>query len=256
MLEGLGKRMDLPKLTVNSVKGEPGGILWQHQSYDQPTAIEALKYDWDEIVFVSHWQASMYRTIHEVEGRVIYNACEPVPVRHRYGPMKCIYTSTPFRGLDVLLDAWELADPADAELHIYSGMALYGRPDPYGDLYDKARSLPNVHYRGVVSNKDIRSRLGQMDIMLYPSTFEETSCLSVIEALSAGLKVICPGLGALPETCGGWATLYDFHTDKREHVQELLKAMEGMRRKDRPQQREWANRTYSWERAVKAWSEF
>ena len=78
----------------------------------------------------------------------------------RRPPLKVAYTSTPFRGLAVLLEAWEQAAPRDAELHIWSSLKLYGPgadDAPYAALYARAGSLPNVHYHGLLPNAALRA---------------------------------------------------------------------------------------------------
>jgi glycosyltransferase involved in cell wall biosynthesis len=116
----------------------------------------------------------------------------------------------------------------DAELHIYSSMGLYGMTDdPYEKLYARARAMPGVTYHGLKSNTEVRDALTGMDFLAYPATWQETSCLSVIEAMAAGVQVICPALGALPETTAGFAALCRFMPDKNayaDHFAGLLRA--------------------------------
>lgn len=217
-------------------------VYWNQLSYDQP-AVQFLQdpesvNQIDHFVFVSHWQAERFRQTFNIPGyktQVIQNACIGVSerkIRKPKGKIKVCYTSTPWRGLDVLLDAWEILKPKNAELHIFSGTQIYG-PDfaeseegRYTQLYQKAQSLPNVVYHGNVANDVLRSKLVEFDILAYPNTFEETSCISVIEALSAGLRVITSNLGALPETTEGWARMYPFLMDKSLHAQRFVSILD------------------------------
>jgi glycosyltransferase involved in cell wall biosynthesis len=210
-------------------------VYWNQLSYDQP-AVQFLQdpesiQQIDHFVFVSHWQAERFRQAFNIPGfktQVIQNACIGVKEQKALRPkgkIKVCYTSTPWRGLDVLLDAWEILKPENAELHIFSSTQIYG-PDfaeseesKYTGLYQKAESLPNVSYHGSISNEQLRAKLPGFHILAYPNTFEETSCISVIEALSAGLRVITSNLGALPETTEGWARMYPFLMDKTLHAQ-------------------------------------
>jgi glycosyltransferase involved in cell wall biosynthesis len=180
-------------------------------------------------VFVSHWQSEQFRKIYNVPGyktQVIKNACLNVEQR-KAGPrekVKLYYASTPWRGLDVLLHAWELANTTDCELHVFSSTKIYGKDfavnneNYYQELYDKCEALEGVVYRGFVSNEELRKELSSFDILAYPCTFEETSCIAVIEALSAGLRVVTSNLGALPETTEGWARMYPYLANPKLHA--------------------------------------
>lgn len=212
-------------------------IYWNQLSYDQPSvqflteqsAIDQIS----AFVFVSHWQANKFRELYGIPGiktHVIKNAGLGTPHRKitKKSPndvIKICYTSTPWRGLDVLLDAWELLSLENVELHIFSSTVIYGsdfamnEDSKYEPLYNRARNLTNVVYRGYVSNETLREELATFDILAYSNTFEETSCISVIDALSAGLRVVTSNLAVLPETTEGWARLYPFMPNKEVHSQ-------------------------------------
>lgn len=214
-------------------------IFWNQLSYDQeavaflsdPEMVEKIGH----FVFVSHWQAEKFRQIFQIPGfktSVIKNASCDLGPKQPVNPenVKLCYTSTPWRGLDVLLRAWELASPQNCELHVFSSCHIYGpqfgeNDTQYTELYQKCEELSGVVYRGSIHNDKLRAELTTFDILAYPNTFEETSCISVIEALSAGLRVITSNLGALPETSEGWANIYPFLMDKEIHAQAFAKIM-------------------------------
>jgi hypothetical protein len=55
--------------------------------------------------------------------------------------------------------------------------------------------------------------------MAYPSIYEETSCLTLIEACSAGCLCVIPNLGALPETGANFPWMYGYEEDPEKHAQ-------------------------------------
>lgn len=225
-------RVSVFNYVANADFGKPT-VYWNQLSYDQQAVSflsnqEAVNRI-DGFVFVSHWQSEAFRRTFGIPGyktRVIKNACIGVGQRQpgKRDKLKLCYTSTPWRGLDVLLDAWDLLKPTDCELHVFSSTKIYGRAfavseaGNYEELFDRCRNTPGVVYRDFTDNVVLRSELPGFDMLVYPSTFEETSCISVIEALSAGLRVVASNLGALPETTEGWARLYPYMADKRTHA--------------------------------------
>lgn len=254
-------------------------IYWNQLSYDQQ-AVQFLQNledqeKIDRFVFVSNWQAEQFRKQFGIPGirtKVIQNACIGVSERSS-GPrdkVRLCYTSTPWRGLDVLLMAWELMKPLDAELHIFSSTKIYGRDfainneNYYQDLYDKCKELPNVVYRGSIPNEELRQELHTFDILAYPNTFEETSCIAVIEALSAGLRVVTSSLGALPETTEGWARMYSFVHNKERHAkvfaeilsEEIEKIRTGELDKHLELQKQVYAPRWSWDQRIKEWTSF
>jgi glycosyltransferase involved in cell wall biosynthesis len=202
-------------------------VLWNGHAPDQPSmqdlADHAKARDWDRIVCVSDWlRAAMIETF-RLEPRqltTIRNAIGPrfenmfvdasdLAAAKAPEPVMA-YTSTPFRGLASLLRMFRTLRNARPELRleVYSDMSIYQQDEaahPYKKLYAKARSLPGVKYFGAVSQTTLAQALRSAAILSYPSSFAETSCVSVLEALAAGLHVVTTRLGALPETCMGFA---------------------------------------------------
>ena len=237
MVTGLYQRLGAELDRINLKVNHPGSdtddkrpmVLWMHHDINQQyvqwckdrTLVGAVQC----FVFVSDWQRERYiRTFGLPPERcvVLQNATNISPGLREWkaSPVwRCAYTSTPFRGLSVLLDTWERLSPAHAELHIWSSMKLYKMDDTsYNHLFDRAEAMRNVIYHGIVPNPDLRAALRDMHFLTYPSTFEETSCLAVIEAMAAGCRVIVPSLGALPETTRGFARVYQTTYDPPAHA--------------------------------------
>jgi glycosyltransferase involved in cell wall biosynthesis len=153
---------------------------------------------------------------------VIKNAIDVFPGHAVYKQgqkLKLLYTSTPWRGLSVLLGAMQLIKNPLIELDVYSSTQIYGdafkekNDDTYKPLYDQAKQLPNVNYKGYISNEDLMKQMYNYHIFAYPNIWEETSCISAIEALSCGLHGIVTNYGALYETCSEWPTYVQYDSN-------------------------------------------
>lgn len=252
-------------------------VFWNQLSYDQdaiqflnnPEMVDKI----DHFVFVSHWQSEIFRKIFNIPGyktHVIKNACigtytEKTPS----DKVRICYTSTPWRGLDVLLRAWEILQPKNCELHVFSSCKIYGEvfgenDNQYQSLYNKCNELPGVIYRGSIPNNQLREELPNFDILAYPCTFEETSCIAVIEALSAGLRVITSNIGALPETTEGWARMYPYLMGKEKHAayfaeildDEIKKLRDGNMDYHLDLQKRIYTPRWSWDNRINEWIEF
>jgi glycosyltransferase involved in cell wall biosynthesis len=126
--------------------------------------------------------------------------------------LRLVYTSTPFRGLAILLACFPAVHRRHPHcwLDVYSSMQVYyqsGAQDPYSKLYEQCKSIPGIRYRGSVSQPVLAKELAASSVLAYPNTFAETSCIAVMEALAAGLLVVTSDLGALSETLSGQGRL-------------------------------------------------
>ena len=209
-------------------------ILWTGHAHDQE-AIQKLSRSreqkaWSAFAFVSDWQRGNFEKIFSLPNektKVMRNAVSPAfakfPDVHPWfltgAAPELFYTSTPFRGLDVLLHSFPRVRQVvpDVRLRIFSSMQIYQVPteaDHYRDLYETARNMAGVEYIGPVSQTQLAQELTRMAALAYPSTLAETSCIAVTEAMAAGAAVYTTRLGALPETAATHAGMIDWQADK------------------------------------------
>ncbi len=117
-----------------------------------------------------------------------------------------VYSSTPFRGLEGLLDMFPRIRNrfSDMSLDVFSSMEVYGWSgdsdrDAYGALYQKTIQ-PGVTSHGSVGQRVLLEALSGSGFLLYPNTFDETSCIAAIEAQACGAVVVTSAKAGLNET--------------------------------------------------------
>ena len=137
----------------------------------------------------------------------------PIPWRapSRTDPLLLAYTSTPFRGLDLLAGMFPLI-PRPCRLRVFSDMGTYltGPSDSqFQALYDQCRNTPGIEHVGTLAQPELAEALRAVSILAYPCTFPETGCIAALEAMAAGCAVVASDLGALAETTAGHALLVD-----------------------------------------------
>jgi glycosyltransferase involved in cell wall biosynthesis len=241
--------LDKVNLTISVPEKKPlvidkPNVLWIQNSYDQPNVapwfmnkLNHGKYDW--YVFNSHWVYEKYRYHFKIPTEnclIIKNGFDDdLILKTEYKPsekIKLVYTSTPWRGLDVLLGAMEKVKSDKVELDVYSSTQIYG--DQFKDLvdkeyvalYEKAKSLKNVNYKGYTHHKDLVKVLHNYDIFVYPNHWEETSCIAAIEALACGQVGLVTNNGALYETCAEFPIYVPYLTDKKMLVNQFAFAID------------------------------
>jgi len=256
-------------------------ILWQKNSYDQPNLQEFFgnkdrhkEYDW--YVFNSHWNYEKFRYFFDIPTErsvVIKNAVDFFPQRKIYKkgePIKLIHHCTPWRGLNVLLRAMqEIKDP-NITLDVYSSTQVYGdqfkqqNDEQFKPLYEQAKQLPNVNYIGYETNEYIKANINKYDMFVYPSIFEETFCVSALEALAAGVHVVTNNYGALYETCAEWPVYVNYTEDFEQMARgtaEAIKVAASYLHEDfiqdhLEQQQLFYKRFYNWNKKGMEWESF
>ena len=282
MLEGLKRHVNIPDdlNIVNSVCQESvldpdkRNLVWQHIPADQPLVMgmrdKFFVRSVDQFVYVSHWQHEKYRYLHQIPLRnstVIRNAIEPIEFlpRDRDDKIRIIYTSMPYRGLEILLDVIELINADDVEVDVYSSSLIYGSEYARTEgaqhqfILDRAAATKDVTLHDYTPNEGIRLALQRAHIFAYPCIFEETACLSMIEAGAAGCRMVTTNIGGLPETGSHLASLVPMQASREDLVgvyasalQEAIAECRAGFRGDEIQS-SFYNEHYAWERRAQEW---
>lgn len=192
----------------------------------------------DRIVFSSNWQYQQFRTElnlpYSQQFRVIETGVEPIQWMEksnpRTNPIRLIYTSTPHRGLELLVPVFEqLSELFDfIELDVYSSFKLYGwddRDKQFEELFDRCRNHPKIRYHGTVGREEIIKAYQDAHIFAYPSIWPETSCRCLIEAMMAGCLCVHPNFAALPDTSSGLTDWYDGDDDRNVHAMRFAETL-------------------------------
>ena len=261
-------------------------ILWLQHAPDQPSVQKLKDADerdaWTALAMVSAWQAESYHRQFAIPRELMvvkHNAVSPVflekelpaPWFMRDAPPVLTYTSTPFRGLDVLLMAFPTIRKAipEARLRVFSSMATYQVPsdkDTYGILYELCRALPGVEYIGALPQRDLANALSGVAALSYPSTFAETSCISVMEAMASGAMILSTELGALPETAHGFGQLLPLKGNRLDiagaYAAMVIDALEGARAQPQEtaaklnDQVQFVRAHYTWAARAREWQDW
>lgn len=241
MKRGLEERLDPTLLdhfhiTASRYRGSMPGkqeIYWLHDLPGDPESAHLANGGWnnfERLVFVSNWQFQAYQQhfgLPWYKCTVLQNAIEPIEAKEKSkDKIKIVYNTTPHRGLEILVPVFEkLAEKYDnIELDVFSSFKAYGweeRDQPYQELFQRCKDHPKINYHGYQPNEVVRAALAESHIHAYPSIWLETSCISLMEAMSAGMLCIHPNYGALPETAANWTWMYQWNQNKRDHAQTL-----------------------------------
>jgi glycosyltransferase involved in cell wall biosynthesis len=195
-------------------------LLWLHDTDcgDRLTARRAEAFD--HALVLSRWHAEHVSGMYPfLRGRLrrIRNGIERAYFR-KYGDRqkRVLYTSSPDRGLDVLLELWPrvLEEVPDAKLeYCYSEVydAIANQDPTVAAHRERIRELAaattNTEALGSLSQPELAKLMCESLVWAHPSyatahgqPFHETSCIGAMEAQAAGCDVVASNWGALQET--------------------------------------------------------
>ena len=262
---------------IEYLNGKKIRLMWFHNTPEQ-SHNEHLKDDgwkkFHKMIFISHHQMEEYVREYQIPYShciVMKYALEPIELQEKPDDkISLIYTSMPYRGLDILVNVFErlCKDYDNLELKVYSSYDIFGSEEKQKQyketqLHQRLERHPKIQNIGYVSNEELKKSLASSHIFAYPSMWEETFCLALLEAMSAGLLCVHSSLGALPETASNWTMMYPFNENAKVHQEKFYKnlknAIEIVNQKETQehlkQQKEYVDYFFNWDRRTQEWIE-
>jgi len=242
--------------------------LWLHDFAATPvhTGIRASYKKYKKIVTLSNWHMKDVFEFFQFKSKVaskfniIGNAVDtkifkkrPIKIKDK---VKLIYSSTPFRGLDVLHKAFKLiSKKVDAELNVYSSMKVYSASDEnFKDLYKKLKLTKGINYHGSVVQRELARAMMDSHILSYPSTYPETYCITTQEAIACATPIATTMLGALAETVPASCVSYSIPKDAKSFTNSVLDIVNNykyyLKRTKKQKVPTWKQRAKEWRKMI------
>lgn len=173
---------------------------------------------------------------------------------------KLLFCSVPRRGLEYLLPIYKRIKEklTDVSLYITSDYTLWGASPENSEYIEMFRQVPDVHFLGKVSRKDLVFHQKTADILSYPSNYDENFCVSAMECMAAGAVPVSTKIGAITTTVGDCGILINelpespkYQEKFADYIVELLENRSILKEfRDRGIVR---SKNYYWKNLVKEW---
>lgn len=218
-------------------------IMWMHDlGWSAYTGkVRSVMWNVDEIWALTNFHKEQMHQVYGGPKETYHVQHSGVAIEHfndktfqsiRKIPKKLFYSSRPERGLDTLLfEIMPRLISKDPEFHLYLAGYDLCPNDPnmkayYDRCYTQAENLSdNVTNLGHLTKTELYKQMASSECIVYPTNFEETFCLTAIEAQRAGTPFITTSnIGALPETLHPQANIFvDVDVDKETQENDLFR---------------------------------
>ena len=162
-----------------------------------------------------------------------------------------IYTSCPTRGLTRLLELWpnisNLFYKAELKIATYNN---YPRDEEELKQLEIINSTNNIEFLGKLSPENLYNLMASSEYWLYPSTFEETSCITAMEMLYNNVICLYYPIAGLTSTLGD----YGIQIEKNNELQPLIELSDQKKELLRLIGNNYA-RTCTWSERYKLWDD-
>jgi glycosyltransferase involved in cell wall biosynthesis len=215
-------------------------LLWVHDIFALNATNERLLKA-DKILALSNWHKDFLIQHHNVHPDHVLKTRNGIDLnrfnkkvqRNRF---KCINSSSPDRSWPVLLDVWPKIKERvpEAELHLFYGfnnweIAAQNNTEQMNfiqSLKDKIQNYKSIGvvYHGRVNQEELAQEFLSSGVWIYPTWFNESSCLSAMEAQAGGCRMVTSSIAALNETAGDRAKLISGEWTSPEYQSQFINA--------------------------------
>lgn len=217
---------------VRQIESEKIRVYWLHDLPDDPETNhlkdQSSRDRFHKMVFCGNWQYNRYIDMLGIppDGKCVVIDTPITPfelVPKSKEEIRLIYTSTPQRGLAILVPVFKkLCEKYDnIYLDVFSSFEIYGWKDAdkqFEQLFEDCKNHPKIVYHGFAPNDVVREAYQKAHIFAYPSIWLECNSRALIEAMSAGLLCVHPNLAGLSDTSGNLTSIYQFNGDVNRHA--------------------------------------
>ena len=194
-------------------------ILWAHDiatKRGMGNILSTTQWSFDEIWAVSEWHKNQIHAVtdYPLENiSVVRNGIVPVEVE--LDPFRSsktlVYAARPERGLFNLIREGGIMERLP-EFHLK--LFMYNHfPEDMRNFYawcmDRISKLPNVETPKHLPQAQLRAELANCAAYIYPTQFEETSCILARECIEQKTPFLTTMTGALPETLGDCGIFFE-----------------------------------------------
>ena len=254
-------------------------LLWVHDIWaGGPTHSRLLRAD--RVLGLSAWHRDFLIQHHNLPPEQVAQTRNGIDLTRfdqqvERNPHKVVYSSSPDRALPVLLKVWPeiRARVPDATLDVFYGFFNWRKIAEAQGAQDQLRGIEHLEARlrelvphgvtmhGKVDQATLAREFLSAGVWASPHWFQETSCLTAMEAQAAGLRCVTSSIAALNETVGrDYGVLIDgdwlspeYQAQFVDEVVRALTAPEGEWIKTRDEIQERARRDFGLDALATKW---
>ncbi len=241
-------------------------IIWGHDiclfNYGTSLSVEnILQKHYQKINFCvcqTEWHQNLFKELYPCLKDKLTNINNGISIeKFIYKPFKIlnrfIYTSCTERGLDKLINLWPqiIEQLPNAELFICS-YNDFPKNEEEINLQNKIKQYSNIIHLGKLSKDKLYELMSSAEYWLYPTNFQETSCITAMEMLMSEVICIYYPIAGLVNTIGKYGIQVEEGTEIETIIQLTNKDKNILRKngKEYAINCSWKNRFITWNKLL------